>query len=119
MRALFALPFNDLLFHAQSVHRQNFDPNAVQCSTLLSIKTARLTTDPDGHLKGEAVLNIRDPAAALLSLGAVGVLPTDTAAAITALGPAGAPKALDFALSFRDGRTWVAGLPVGPAPDLY
>ena len=39
IEALFALPFNDLLFHAQHVHRAHFDPNAVQVSTLLSIKT--------------------------------------------------------------------------------
>ncbi|MCB1838042.1 MAG: biotin synthase, partial [Alcanivoracaceae bacterium] len=37
--ALFALPLNDLLFRAATVHRQHFDPNAVQVSTLLSIKT--------------------------------------------------------------------------------
>ena len=37
--ALFDLPFNDLLFQAQAVHRQFHDPNAVQLSTLLSIKT--------------------------------------------------------------------------------
>ncbi len=36
---LFELPFNDLLYRAQSVHRRYFDPNAVQVSTLLSIKT--------------------------------------------------------------------------------
>ena len=36
---LFALPFNDLLARAHAVHRDNFDPNAVQVSTLLSIKT--------------------------------------------------------------------------------
>jgi biotin synthase len=42
---LFALPFNDLLFHAQSVHRQCFDPNAVQVSTLLSIKTGACPED--------------------------------------------------------------------------
>jgi len=36
---LFERPFNDLIFEAQSVHRQHFDPNAVQVSTLLSIKT--------------------------------------------------------------------------------
>src|SRR5690348_12128724 len=39
VEALYALPFNDLLFRAHSVHRQCFDPNAVQTSTLLSIKT--------------------------------------------------------------------------------
>lgn len=37
--ALFELPFNTLLWQAQSVHRQHHDPNAVQLSTLLSIKT--------------------------------------------------------------------------------
>lgn len=42
---LFALPFNDLLFKAQSVHRQYFDPNKVQVSTLLSIKTGACPED--------------------------------------------------------------------------
>ncbi len=42
---LFSLPFNDLLFHAQSVHRANFDPNEVQVSTLLSIKTGACPED--------------------------------------------------------------------------
>ena len=36
---LFKLPFADLLFRAQQVHRAHFDPNQVQLSTLLSIKT--------------------------------------------------------------------------------
>ena len=36
---LFALPFNDLIFKAAEIHRANHDPNAVQISTLLSIKT--------------------------------------------------------------------------------
>lgn len=43
--ALFALPFNDLLFQAQTVHRQYFDPNEVQLSTLLSIKTGACPED--------------------------------------------------------------------------
>jgi biotin synthase len=45
IEALFQLPFNDLLFKAQSVHRQHFDPNAVQVSTLLSIKTGACPED--------------------------------------------------------------------------
>src|SRR5437868_5127855 len=45
VEALFALPFNDLLFQAHSVHRQFFDPNAVQVSTLLSIKTGACPED--------------------------------------------------------------------------
>ncbi|HKU14818.1 MAG TPA: biotin synthase BioB [Steroidobacteraceae bacterium] len=45
VRELFALPFADLLFHAQRVHRANFDPNEVQISTLLSIKTGACPED--------------------------------------------------------------------------
>ncbi len=43
--ALFELPFNDLLFQAQTVHRRHFDPNEVQISSLLSIKTGRCSED--------------------------------------------------------------------------
>lgn len=43
--ALFELPFNDLLFQAQTVHRRHFDPNQVQVSTLLSIKTGACPED--------------------------------------------------------------------------
>ncbi|MCB1668829.1 MAG: biotin synthase BioB [Porticoccaceae bacterium] len=43
--ALFNQPFNDLLFQAQVVHRQNFNPNQVQLSTLLSIKTGACPED--------------------------------------------------------------------------
>ena len=42
---LFDLPFNDLLFQAQTVHRQHFNPNEVQLSTLLSIKTGACPED--------------------------------------------------------------------------
>lgn len=43
--ALFELPFSDLIHRAQIVHRENFDPNAVQVSTLLSIKTGGCSED--------------------------------------------------------------------------
>jgi len=42
---LFNLPFSDLMFLAQQAHRKYFDPNAVQVSTLLSIKTGRCPED--------------------------------------------------------------------------
>ena len=45
VEALFALPFNDLIFQAQTVHRQWFDANEVQKSTLLSIKTGGCPED--------------------------------------------------------------------------
>ncbi|MEP7298304.1 MAG: biotin synthase BioB [Burkholderiales bacterium] len=43
--ALYDLPFTDLLFAAQRVHREHFDPNEVQLSTLLSIKTGGCPED--------------------------------------------------------------------------
>jgi len=45
IEALFDLPFSDLMFQAQTVHRANFDPNKVQLSTLLSIKTGGCPED--------------------------------------------------------------------------
>ncbi|MBS0358974.1 MAG: biotin synthase BioB [Proteobacteria bacterium] len=56
VQALFELPFADLMFRAQSIHRKYFDPNAVQISTLLSIKTGTCPEDcaycpQSGHYK--------------------------------------------------------------------
>jgi biotin synthase len=45
IEALFELPFNDLLFRAQTAHRLHFNPNEVQLSTLLSIKTGGCPED--------------------------------------------------------------------------
>jgi len=45
VEALYALPFSDLMYRAQTVHRANFDPNEVQVSTLLSIKTGGCAED--------------------------------------------------------------------------
>jgi len=45
IEAIYNQPFNDLLFAAQSIHRQNFNPNEVQTSTLLSIKTGACPED--------------------------------------------------------------------------
>jgi biotin synthase len=67
VQALFALPFADLVFEAQRVHRQHFDPNAVQVSTLLSIKTGACPEDCaycpqsvryDTGLEREALLDV-------------------------------------------------------------
>ena len=45
VEALFELPFNDLIHRAQQVHREHFDANEVQLSTLLSIKTGGCPED--------------------------------------------------------------------------
>ncbi len=45
VEALLQMPFNDLVFKAQTVHRQYFDPNEIQVSSLLSIKTGSCSED--------------------------------------------------------------------------
>src|SRR5687767_5792112 len=45
VESLYALPFNDLVYRAQTVHREHFDANCVQLSTLLSIKTGGCPED--------------------------------------------------------------------------
>jgi biotin synthase len=67
--ALYDLPFNDLLYRAQTVHREHFDPNAVQLSTLLSIKTGGCEEDcaycpqsvhHDTGLKAEKLMDVEE-----------------------------------------------------------
>ena len=71
--ALYDLPFNDLLFRAQQVHREHFDANTVQLSTLLSIKTGGCEEDcaycpqsvhHDTGLKAEKLMEVEDVLAA-------------------------------------------------------
>lgn len=45
VQALFGQPFNDLIHAAQQIHRRHFDPNEVQVSSLLSIKTGACSED--------------------------------------------------------------------------
>lgn len=71
--ALFQLPFNDLIFLAQQVHREHFDANEVQISTLLSIKTGGCAEDCkycpqsaryDTGVKAEKLMDTQDVVAA-------------------------------------------------------
>ncbi len=96
VRALFDQPFNDLLFQAQSIHREYFDPNSVQISSLLSIKTGACPEDCaycpqsakyDTELEPErllpieevkqAALNARNNGATRFCMGAAWRNPTD------------------------------------------
>ena len=45
VKALLALPFNDLIYRSHAVHRANFEPNTIQLSTLLSVKTGGCPED--------------------------------------------------------------------------
>ncbi|MEY3466071.1 MAG: biotin synthase BioB [Pseudomonadota bacterium] len=73
IEALFALPFQDLLFEAQRIHREHHAPNTVQMSTLLSVKTGACPEDCaycpqsvryDTGLDRESLLAVQDVAAA-------------------------------------------------------
>ena len=70
VQALFELPLNDLLFQAHSLHRANFDPNSIQISTLLSIKTGRCSEDC-GYCSQSAHHNTELESEALISLNEV------------------------------------------------
>ena len=81
IEVLFELPFNDLLFRAQQVHREHFDPNAVQLSTLLSIKTGGCSEDcaycsqsshHDADLKAGKMLDVDEVVAAARAAQAAG-----------------------------------------------
>jgi biotin synthase len=67
VQALYAMPFNDLIFKAQTVHRSHFDPNEIQISSLLSIKTGSCSEDCgycpqsaryDAGVKSEALMPV-------------------------------------------------------------
>jgi biotin synthase len=70
VQALFDMPLNDLLFKAHSIHRENFDPNSIQISTLLSIKTGKCSEDC-GYCSQSAHHNTELEAEALLPLDEV------------------------------------------------
>jgi biotin synthase len=94
---LLGLPFNELLFRAQCVHRAHFDPNRVQVSSLLSIKTGACPEDcgycsqsarHETGLRGERLLPLsevvtaaekaRSQGATRFCMGAAWRNPTDT-----------------------------------------
>ena len=68
--ALFTMPFNDLIFQAQNVHRQWFDANEVQKSTLLSVKTGGCPEDCN-YCSQSAKFDTGLKASKLMDVGAV------------------------------------------------
>ena len=70
IEALFNLPFNDLMFKAQQIHREHFNPNEVQLSTLLSIKTGGCPEDC-GYCPQSVHYNTGVEASKLLDVDAV------------------------------------------------
>ncbi|MEZ5891411.1 MAG: biotin synthase BioB [Xanthobacteraceae bacterium] len=81
IRALFDLPFPDLVFAAQRVHRMHFDPHEVQISTLLSVKTGGCAEDcgycpqsahHEAGVKAEKIMAVDDVLAAAKEAKAAG-----------------------------------------------
>jgi biotin synthase len=81
IQALFDLPFPDIIFHAQRIHRQNFDPHEVQISTLLSIKTGGCPEDCaycpqsacyDSGVKADKLMDVRSVVAEACAAKAAG-----------------------------------------------
>src|SRR5213594_8441 len=70
IEALYALPFMDLLYRSQQVHREHFDANEVQLSTLLSIKTGGCAEDC-GYCPQSAHFDTGVPASKLMPLAEV------------------------------------------------
>ena len=70
VKALFKKPFSDLIFEAQTMHREFFNPNQVQVSTLLSIKTGRCPEDC-GYCPQSVRFDTEVETEALLPLGEV------------------------------------------------
>ena len=70
IEALFARAFMDLVFQAQQVHREHFDPSAIQLSTLLSIKTGGCAEDC-GYCSQSAHFDTEVKAAKLMPVDAV------------------------------------------------
>lgn len=87
---------------------------------VLSLQPSTLSVDGAGRLAGDLSLSLSRATEGVMALGAVGVLPQETAAVasgLTGVEPAGRP--LEATLTFRGGQTWIGPLPLGPAPRVY
>jgi hypothetical protein len=88
---------------------------------VLSVQPSTLGVDENGHLTGKLSLSLTKASDGVLALGAVGVLPKETAAVASGLTgvqpPGGRP--LEASLTFAGGRTLLGPLPLGPAPKVY
>lgn len=87
---------------------------------VLSLQPSVLSVDANGQLAGDLALSLSRAPQGVMALGAVGVLPQETAAVASGLTGVQLPgKPLEATLSFRDGQTWFGPLPLGPAPRVY
>lgn len=86
----------------------------------LSLRPSTLGVDDEGRLAGELSLSLSRAPQGVMALGAVGVLPQETAAVASGLTGVELPgKPLEATLTFRGGQTWIGPLPLGPAPRVY
>lgn len=87
---------------------------------VLSVQPSTLSIDETGHLTGKLSLSLTRAADGVLALGAVGVLPKETAAVASGLTGVQLPgRPLEASLTFAGGQTLLGPLPLGPAPKVY
>lgn len=86
---------------------------------VLSATDSPLTIDPQGRLQGALRLSLNGGPTAILALGAIGVLPPETAAVATGLAGFGQGSDTRATLTFSGGQTLIGPLPIGRAPSVY
>ena len=89
--------------------------------SMLSLNKSRITADAEGRATGELSLSLTRASDGMTALGAIGVLPHETAAAAAGLAALRSPtgSAFNATLTFDGGRTFIGPLPIGAAPRLY
>ena len=84
-------------------------------NAVISADDSQLTVTGEGYLQGKLDVNLQQAPQALGALGAVGILPPDTAETAKGI----APDKAHVAFKFRDGTANVGSFPIGKAPRLY
>ncbi len=107
---LFELPFNDLMFRAQNAHRQYFDPNRIQASTLLNIKTGGCSEDcgycsqsahHESELERERLMSLDEVVAAAREAKSKGADRFCMGAAWRAVGPANLDRVIEMVMAVK------------------
>jgi len=88
--------------------------------SVFSLQPSTLAVDANGYLAGDLALSLSNGPQGVMALGAIGVLPEETAAVASGLTGVQLPgKPLEATLTFRDGLIWLGPWKLGPAPRVY
>lgn len=88
--------------------------------TMVTLKPSTISADASGAAQGKLALSLGKASDGMLALGAIGVIPEETAAVGAGIvGATQGASALEATLTFQGGQTLLGPLPLGPAPRLY